>query len=56
MGDNKLKKAVFAALDRIFKENIDICPRCGKEINLALPHSYDYELDAPVHRQCEASE
>jgi len=37
-------------------EEIDICPRCGGEINLSLPHGYDRELDAPVHRQCEASE
>ena len=28
----------------------------GGEINLTLPHGYDRELDASVHRQCEASE
>ena len=56
MDEAKLKEATFAAMDKIFGLNIDICPRCGKEINLALPHGYDHEIDAPVHRQCEASE
>jgi rRNA maturation protein Nop10 len=30
----------------------DICPKCGKEINLALPHDYDRALQKPVHREC----
>jgi len=32
----------------------DFCPKCGKEINLALPHAYDRELQRPVHRECQA--
>lgn len=34
----------------------DICLICGGPINLALPHGYDRELDAPVHRNCEAGD
>ena len=34
----------------------DTCARCGKPINLAQLHGYDYELDAPVHLVCEMEE
>jgi hypothetical protein len=31
----------------------DFCPKCGKEINLALGHAYDRDLQRPVHRECQ---
>ena len=54
--DNSLKELVTAALDQVFIDQEDTCPRCGQTIDLTKPYGYDYELDAPVHRNCEVGE
>ncbi len=56
MQDDCLKRLVTAALDRVFIDHEDTCPRCGQTIDLTKPYGYDYELDAPGHRNCEAGE
>lgn len=48
--------AMADEVTRILEADEDICPRCGQPIDLTQLHWYDYELDAPVHRSCEAGE